>query len=88
MYTKENNMQEITKNFRIRNKLTGKYQRAGSWVSWDHKGKTWTTKSSLSNHLRLISRHFGSKYYDPENWEIVTIEVIKTPINTTDFKDW
>lgn len=85
-------MQEVSKQFKIRNKLTGKYQESGSWVSWSNKGKTWTNKAGLNNHLNLVTglrgKYSGAIWHDTENWEIITLEVIKTAVSTTDLKDW
>ena len=93
MDTKESNMQEVSKQFRIRHKITGKYQKGGSHVLWDSKGKTWINKAGLNNHLNLVTSLRGrysalGSPQDTENWEIITLEVIKTPISTTDLKDW
>jgi hypothetical protein len=52
----------IETSYKIRNRLTGEYSRGGSWPSFTKKGKIWSTKGGLTNHVGqhlMESRYTG-----------------------------
>jgi regulator of protease activity HflC (stomatin/prohibitin superfamily) len=64
--------------FKIRHRATGSYSRGGMDPRFDKKGKVWTSRSALSNHLNLVR----AKTYD--GCDLVEIEVTHTEVSSTD----
>lgn len=40
--------------YKIKDVETGRFSKGGTWPSFDAKGKTWTTRAGLMNHIRLV----------------------------------
>jgi hypothetical protein len=77
--------------FKIRNKTTGLFAKAGrGWTNdgkWGKEGKIWNSSAALKNHLRLwvetvYERAWKDEQYKkklvntiPEDWEVIPVEV-------------
>jgi hypothetical protein len=68
--------------YRIRDAKTGLWSMGGYYPSFNKKGKTWSNLSGAMNHL-------GCCRTDPrsEHWELISIQVVTTPGNSTPIKD-
>lgn len=63
--------------FKIRRKTDGLFSMGGSNPSFNKKGKTWTGKGHITNHVRQLDRRWGKP--DPyEDCELVTCEIVIT----------
>lgn len=65
----------ITKVYKIRHNNTGNYSSGGEVPHWTEKGKTWTNKSGLGSHLRLVG--IKQVYRDAQ---VITFEIITTEL--------
>lgn len=71
----------MTQIFRIRNRHTGEYSKGGSYPCFSARGKIWTTRAALSNHLNLA----GTKYY--KDCDVITYELSETELMTESVMD-
>ena len=67
--------------YKIRHKTTGLFSTGGCSPSWTKKGKMWTTKAALSNHLGLVG---GGVYKDAE---LLSFEVVEVLVDTLSLED-
>lgn len=68
--------------YRIRCKLTGTFSTGGVTPGWSKKGKMWTGKGPLSNHLGLV--HPGVY----KNADIVAYELVEQEIGVESMQEF
>jgi len=59
--------------YKVRDMVTGLYQRAGSRPTWSKQGKTWKL-GPLKTHFQLFAKH--SIPVSPM-WEVVELELVE-----------
>lgn len=68
--------------YRIRNKITGEFSTGGTYPGWSKKGKLWTGKGPLSNHLGLVK---PAVYKDAD---IVAYELVEQEVGVESMQEF
>lgn len=72
----------MTNIYKIKDKITGLYSMGGTIPYFNKRGKTWSSRGAVSNHIRL------ARYPNKENIQIIEIQVEHVPVNEYDYVDW
>lgn len=59
--------------FRVKNLRTGLYSTGGGYPSWTKRGKLWTSKGALKNHLNLVRQ---AAYLPADEFVVVGYQLV------------
>ncbi len=72
--------------YKIRN-AEGLFSTGGSYPNFNARGKSWSHRGHLSNHLAQLGKH-GQSDYIRQGCEVVTYELVQTESDTVSITDY
>ncbi len=72
--------------YKIRN-AAGLFSTGGTYPNFNARGKSWSHRGHLSNHLAQLGKH-GQTDYIRQGCEVVTYELVQTESDTVSITDY